>query len=94
MRERLDDGPSLGDFITQHGTAPAEVKKRRSRPGTLQKPPWLRITPPRGDHAKNYERLRETVQGLNLATVCEEARCPNMGECWGGVDGTATTRKS
>lgn len=30
------------------------------------------------------------MRGLNLATVCEEARCPNIGECWGGKKGTAT----
>jgi lipoic acid synthetase len=43
---------------------------------------------PRGE---NYERLRSTVRSLKLATVCEEARCPNIGECWGGgKEGTAT----
>lgn len=39
---------------------------------------------------ENYERLRSTVRELGLATVCEEAKCPNIGECWGGADGTAT----
>jgi len=40
---------------------------------------------------ENYKRLKETVKTLGLATVCEEARCPNIGECWGGgKDGTAT----
>lgn len=57
---------------------------------TLKKPPWLRVTPPSGKHAEDFARLRQTVKDLNLATVCEEAQCPNMGECWGGVDGTAT----
>lgn len=33
---------------------------------------------------ENYERLKGTVRRLKLATVCEEARCPNIGECWGG----------
>lgn len=53
------------------------------------KPPWLKVRPP-GDHAaeKEYQRLRGSLRGLGLATVCEEARCPNIGECWGG--GTAT----
>jgi len=43
-----------------------------------------------GKQRENYERLKETVKGLGLATVCEEARCPNIGECWGGEKGTAT----
>jgi len=87
LKQRLNEGPDLGDFLSQHGKAPGAVRKR---PAGLKKPPWLRISPPRGEHAANHEKLRETVQGLNLATVCEEARCPNRGECWGGVDGTAT----
>lgn len=53
------------------------------------KPKWLKVRPP-GDHAaqREYERLRASLRPLGLATVCEEARCPNIGECWGG--GTAT----
>lgn len=53
------------------------------------KPSWLKVRPP-GDHAaeKEYKRLRASLRGLGLSTVCEEARCPNIGECWGG--GTAT----
>lgn len=43
--------------------------------------------PPQGE---NYQRLRGTLRQLKLSTVCEEARCPNIGECWGGTDGTAT----
>jgi hypothetical protein len=31
---------------------------------------------------ENYQRLKGTVRKLKLATVCEEARCPNIGECW------------
>lgn len=54
---------------------------------TLPKPAWLKAEPPRGE---NYNRLRDTVRSLKLATVCEEAKCPNIGECWGGKEGTAT----
>ena len=53
----------------------------------IPKPNWLKAEAPRGE---NYERLRSTVKSLKLATVCEEARCPNIGECWGGASGTAT----
>ncbi len=49
------------------------------------KPAWLKVRAPRGE---NYTRLKRTLRGLELNTVCEEARCPNVGECWG--QGTAT----
>ncbi|MFN0061642.1 MAG: lipoyl synthase [Myxococcaceae bacterium] len=49
------------------------------------KPEWLKVRAPRGD---NYERVKGIVRQTRLATVCEEARCPNIGECW--ASGTAT----
>jgi len=51
----------------------------------LPKPSWLRVPMPGGDR---YRRVKETLDGLSLHTVCREASCPNVGECWGG--GTAT----
>ena len=40
---------------------------------------------------KNYSRIKSQLRDLRLSTVCEEARCPNIGECWGGgTHGTAT----
>jgi lipoyl synthase len=50
-----------------------------------KKPEWLRIRLPSGE---NYVNVKQTIASLRLHTVCEEARCPNIGECWGG--GTAT----
>lgn len=50
-----------------------------------RKPEWLKIRPPAG---KSYKRIKGTLRRHNLHTVCEEARCPNVHECWGG--GTAT----
>lgn len=50
-----------------------------------KKPNWLKVKAPGGD---NYTKLKQTLRKLNLYTVCEEARCPNMAECWGS--GTAT----
>ena len=50
-----------------------------------RKPAWLRVRPPAGE---NYVHLKTLFRSLDLHTVCEEARCPNVGECWGG--GTAT----
>jgi len=49
------------------------------------KPQWLTVNPPSG---QNYQDLKQLFHSLNLHTVCEEAHCPNVNECWGG--GTAT----
>ncbi|HEX9294787.1 MAG TPA: lipoyl synthase, partial [Polyangiaceae bacterium] len=43
------------------------------------KPPWLRVRAPGGDR---YHELKKTFRELHLFTVCEEAHCPNVGECW------------
>ncbi|MBI5034791.1 MAG: lipoyl synthase [Chloroflexi bacterium] len=48
-------------------------------------PDWIRVRAPIGE---NYAHLKGLVRGLKLHTVCEEALCPNIGECWGA--GTAT----
>ncbi len=50
-----------------------------------RKPDWLRVRMPGGDQ---YVELKERFRKLDLKTVCEEARCPNIGECW--REGTAT----
>ncbi len=49
------------------------------------KPSWLTVSPPGG---QSHRSLKELFGSLNLHTVCEEAHCPNVQECWGG--GTAT----
>ncbi len=51
----------------------------------LRKPEWLKAKVPGGE---NYAKLRSIMNQQKLHTVCEEARCPNMGECWNS--GTAT----
>lgn len=50
-----------------------------------RKPAWLKAKIPAGD---NYTRLKSLMKEMNLHTVCEEAKCPNIGECWGA--GTLT----
>src|SRR5271170_2780104 len=49
------------------------------------KPDWLKVRAPGGDR---YLEIKGQLRELKLHTVCEEARCPNLGECWSG--GTAT----
>ncbi len=51
----------------------------------IKKPAWLRVRAPAGE---NYTKVKQSLRSLNLHTVCEEARCPNISECWG--TGTAT----
>lgn len=45
----------------------------------LRKPEWLKVKLPAGD---NYRDVKQLMRDLKLNTVCEEARCPNIGECW------------
>lgn len=45
----------------------------------LQKPDWIRVKAP---VQKGYLETKDTIKGLKLNTVCEEAACPNIGECW------------
>lgn len=52
---------------------------------TKRRPDWLRVKLPSGE---KFKEVSETIQKHSLNTVCSEARCPNMGECWG--NGTAT----
>ncbi len=73
---------------------PGEVERPRSRgrgvPNTAvpidrSRPDWLKVRLPTGPA---YEELRRLMRSKELHTVCEEAHCPNMAECWGA--GTAT----
>ena len=48
-------------------------------PGQHPRPPWLRVRFPGGP---NHQELMRIMRTLDLHTVCESARCPNMGECW------------
>ncbi|MBP7843427.1 MAG: lipoyl synthase [Proteobacteria bacterium] len=69
----LDQKPSSQDTISR-------VKTK-----AIAKPPWLKVKAPGG---ANFLKIKETLASHKLHTVCEEARCPNIGECWAG--GTAT----
>lgn len=59
--------------------------RHRIEPLPERKPSWLKVRAPGGP---NYIRLKHLMRELNLHTVCEEAHCPNVGECW--EHGTAT----
>jgi lipoic acid synthetase len=90
LREQLaEEDAALDDFaFSGSSVRPARKKAPPRSSKVLPKPRWLKAKPADSD---NYHRLRNTVRELGLATVCEEARCPNIGECWGGgKDETAT----
>ena len=59
--------------------------RHRAEPLPERKPSWLKVKAPGGP---NYARLKTLMRELDLHTVCEEAHCPNVGECW--EHGTAT----
>ena len=59
--------------------------RHRAEPLPERKPSWLKVRAPGG---VNYSRLKHLMRELDLHTVCEEAHCPNVGECW--EHGTAT----
>src|SRR5687767_13201231 len=59
--------------------------RHRAEPLPERKPSWLKVKAPGGP---NYIRLKELMRELDLHSVCEEAHCPNVGECW--EHGTAT----
>ncbi len=70
--------------MAMNGT-PARFPAPQAPPATRPKPEWLKVRIAQG---AGYERVKSIVDRLKLNTVCVEARCPNIGECWGG--GTAT----
>lgn len=61
------------------------VKSKDSSSERLSKPKWLRIV---NQTSPTYQKVKQKVQEHRLSTVCEEAKCPNIGECWS--HGTAT----
>ena len=86
FKAKVEQGPELGDFIAGvvprelHGDYEGKLVLDRGEK-RLRLPPWLKTEIPMG---KNFSQLKEDLRGLKLSTVCEEARCPNIGECWGG----------
>ena len=88
LREEIanDQDATLDQFAS--GDRPVRKKAAPRSSKILPKPKWLKAS---AADSENYQKLRSTVRELGLATVCEEARCPNIGECWGGgEDHTAT----
>ncbi len=86
----MSDTPrnSLPVVRTELPATPREVAasmRENGIPMRDRKPSWLRVNVPGGER---YLKVKETLRTLRLHTVCAEAHCPNVAECWGG--GTAT----
>ena len=80
-------GSLAGAFVKRPYPALLELLEAEAEVGLkpARKPEWLRAKAPSGP---NYHRLKALVKQHALHTVCEEAHCPNIGECWGA--GTLT----
>ncbi|SJX64724.1 related to LIP5-lipoic acid synthase [Sporisorium reilianum f. sp. reilianum] len=93
FREKLAADLSIDDFaagdvdsiLTSTPASSGRVQMGRTKEARL--PSHLKTKIPTG---ANYTRIKSDLRGLGLSTVCEEARCPNIGECWGGSGGKDT----
>src|SRR5258708_12973625 len=74
-------GFSLDHLVLPTGTS----DEAAARPGLGRKPSWLKMKMPGGEQ---FTKLLKLVNDQRLHTVCQSAKCPNMGECWAA--GTAT----
>jgi lipoic acid synthetase len=95
--DTLNAGPSFNDFVNPHAPlSPAEAYEIKTatvgpegRKKTITRlPEWLKTPIPVN---QNYKKIKKDLRGLNLHTVCEEAKCPNISDCWGGSDKSAAT---
>ncbi|KDP24175.1 hypothetical protein JCGZ_25832 [Jatropha curcas] len=88
LRARLAaESPDLSEFndLQSHDWYSVEVGTKKK---PLPKPKWMKEAIPGGE---KYVQIKKKLRELKLHTVCEEAKCPNLGECWsGGETGTAT----
>ncbi|EFQ32591.1 lipoyl synthase [Colletotrichum graminicola] len=67
-----------------------EVKGPTGKKKTITRlPEWLKTPIPAGND--NFKAIKKDLRGLGLHTVCEEAKCPNISECWGGSSKSAAT---
>ena len=96
LRETLaKEDSTVSDFVL--GTALSGENEYSSpapknmRDKTVRKPEWLKRTLPGGTEDSKYSKIKSRLKELKLSTVCEEAKCPNLGECWGGGDGHTAT---
>lgn len=93
FHDKLNAGPSFADFVSPDAPLPPseayEIKTAKVGKRTITRlPEWLKTPIPVND---NFKKIKQDLRGLNLHTVCEEARCPNISDCWGGSSKSAAT---
>ncbi|CAR22687.1 lipoate synthase [Lachancea thermotolerans CBS 6340] len=89
--DALNKGPSFEDFVSGKAakfTLDPLQQARSNIEEAKRLPRWLKVPIPKGT---NYHKLKKDVRELKLSTVCEEAKCPNISECWGGGDSSKAT---
>jgi len=81
--KKLNAGPSFSDFVQSEEPydIPTQILGNTSQP---RLPSHLKAKIP---SSPSFHAIKRDLRGLKLHTVCEEARCPNIGECWGGSGG-------
>ncbi|QPG77181.1 hypothetical protein FOA43_004587 [Brettanomyces nanus] len=88
FNDKLNVGPSFADFVSGRAkdilVDPLEAARKDP---DARLPPWLRVPIPKG---RSFHKIGADLKELHLSTVCQEARCPNIGECWGGKRSEAT----
>jgi len=98
FKDKINAVPSFSEFVglADQPLTPEDALELRTAmvgpPGKKKQitrlPEWLKTPIP--DNS-NYKKIKKDLRGLNLHTVCEEARCPNISDCWGGSDKSAAT---
>jgi lipoic acid synthetase len=85
--------PSSGPLPPSEAYAPrtATVGPEGRKRTITRLPDWLKTPIPSAGSNPNFGKIKADLRGLGLHTVCEEARCPNIGECWGGSNKAAAT---
>lgn len=97
--DSLNAGPNFANFVGAPKEEPLgahealELRTAMVGPEGRKKqitrlPEWLKTPIP---DSSNYKQIKKDLRGLNLHTVCEEARCPNISDCWGGSNKAAAT---
>ena len=81
----------LGTSLWSNAGEYSSPAPKNKRDKTTRKPAWLKRTVPGGTEDSKYSKIKSRLKELKLSTVCEEAKCPNLGECWGGGDGHTAT---
>ncbi|KAJ1558116.1 hypothetical protein HK096_003468 [Nowakowskiella sp. JEL0078] len=87
LHTKLEKGPDFGEFLSGNFEKSNDTNTQRKK--TYERlPDWLKTSIPEGE---NFKQIKKDLRGLKLNTVCEEARCPNIGECWGGGEEKIST---